>query len=102
MNEYDLHFPLYFNDGRAVPGHHLEGLKKELSSRFGGVTDLRHKREGLWKIGSSLFRDELVVIRVLAPRDEATRSYLKEVKARLERELEQAQFLIVERPVEIL
>lgn len=97
--EYDIYFPLSFNDGVPVPPLHLKKLKTQLLTFFGGVTDFKHKNEGLWKVRGTVFRDEVVVLRVLADQSHQTTNFFLNLKKELKTALDQDEILIIERKV---
>jgi hypothetical protein len=50
-------------------------------------------------MGDVTFRDEIVIFRVLASNARSARRFLRQLKERLKKELDQEQILIVERDV---
>ncbi len=100
--EYDLYYPLRYNDGREVEPAKVVGLKERLTERFGGLTFFPQKSEGTWKIGSVTFRDEMVILRVLAEEVRAARDFFRKLKEELKADLQQEDVLIVERRVRTL
>jgi uncharacterized membrane protein len=62
-------FPLWSNQGIAFPKAYFSAVKLELSSRFHGLTAYsRTAAEGLWRVGQTLKRDEIIVYEVMADR----------------------------------
>ena len=102
MKEYDLYLPLAFNDGRAVPVEELTRIKKMLLDEFGGFTHFPQENEGVWRLGGAVFRDKVVIIRILSDRPEETRQFFAELRIELMRSLEQADVLIVERDIALV
>ncbi|MGI8604942.1 MAG: hypothetical protein ACR2OZ_18380 [Verrucomicrobiales bacterium] len=100
MREYELYVPLCYNDGRVVESEKLTHLKKRLVDQFGGLTHFPQESEGLWKIGAHTFRDKIVILRVIADHDQ--QDYFSELKAEVEREWAQEDFLIITREVSTL
>ena len=100
--EYDLYQPLRYNDGRVVESDKVAALKQRLTERFGGLTFFPQKSEGTWKIGSVTFRDELVILRILADKAREARRYFRRLKEELKVDLGQEDILIVERKVRTL
>jgi len=99
MREYDLYVPSIYNDGRPIEPEKLAALKRRLVEQFGGLTHFPQENEGLWKVGSITFRDQIVILRVLAgDSSEADRFFLK-LKEDLKREWSQEDVLIVTRNV---
>ncbi len=99
--EYDLFLPLRYNDGRRVEKGKVRRLKERLKERFGGLTFFPQKSEGLWKVGRVTFREEIVILRVLAEDTRAARKFFRGLKEELKAELEQEDILIVERKVAV-
>lgn len=97
--EYDVYVPTVSDDGVAYPAASLEGYKRVLVEHFGGVTDFRHRSEGLWRLGSTTFRDEIVLYRVLTAEQAAARALLQTLQQRMCRELKQREVLVIERQV---
>lgn len=102
MKEYELYVPLHYNDGRPVEHEKLASLKRRLVQRFGGLTHFPQSNEGLWKIGSITFRDQVVILRVLASETGKAEDYFRQLKESLRDEWEQKDFLIVAREVSTL
>ncbi len=101
-SEYDLYIPLRYNDGRVVEPELIADLKKQLHDRFGGLTFFPQQNEGLWKIGAVTFREEIVILRVLAEETRTAREFFRQLKDELKVKLSQEEVLVVERKVEIL
>ena len=99
MLEYELYVPLHHNDGRPIDPQKLKDLKKRLVDEFGGLTHLRQENEGLWRLGDHTFRDRIEILRVLANDDARAQAYFAQLKADLNREWGQQDFLIVSRQV---
>jgi hypothetical protein len=102
MNEYDLFIPLCHNDGRPIEAEKLEQLRDTLLDHFGGLTAFPQPNKGFWRIGSTTYRDEIIIYRALASDGEGSRRFLRQLKQRLEKELEQDEILILQRDVETL
>jgi len=102
VKEYDLYLPLTYNDGRSIEPEKISRLKKALLDKFGGLTHFPQENEGLWKLGRSTYRDKIVIVRVLADDAEDARAFMSHMRARVLRELAQADVLIVERDVTAL
>jgi hypothetical protein len=100
MKEYDLYVPLYTNDGRRLPRSSITRLRKRLEAQFGGLTFFPQKSKGVWKIGRAIFRDEIVIFRVLSEKN--IPSFWKQLKKDLQREWSQKEILIVMRHVTIM
>ena len=59
MTEYELYLPLHYNAGRPIERKKIDGLKHLLVEKFGGLTHFP-------QVGSHVFRDRLVIWRVLS------------------------------------
>ena len=102
MKEYDLFIPLYDNDGKPFESQKFQELQKRLLEHFDGLTYFPQPNEGLWKMSGVIYRDEIVIYRVLAAKSRTSRRFLSQLKEELKREFKQEEILIVERDVETL
>lgn len=102
MKEYDIFVPRQFPDGGRIPESALDALKKRLVGRFGGVTHFPQANEGLWKLGRTVFRDEITILRVLSDGLDVDREFFRALKKEMERELQQEEVLIIARDVALL
>jgi hypothetical protein len=99
MREYELYLPLHYNDGRPVELDKLTGVKRRLVSEFGGLTHFPQENEGLWKMGPFMFRDRIVILRVLAPDHAKADEFFRRLKQDLKQDWAQNDVLIVAREV---
>jgi len=102
VKEYDICVPLFFNDGSPIDALELQTIQKRLLAQFGGLTSFPQPNDGFWTMGNVMYRDAIVVYRVLAADSEASRRFLTQLKADLKRELQQQEILIIERDVDTL
>ena len=102
MKEYEVYVPLRQNDGKRIAREKIDQLKKRLVKRFGGLTHFPQKNEGVWKIGRATFRDEIVLLRVLADEKPAVTNFFKKLKQELQRDLKQQEILIIKRHVAVV
>ena len=102
MKEYDLYVPLTYNDGSPIEPKTIERIGQRLLEQFGGVTFFPQPNEGLWRMGSVTFRDQIVIFRVLSANVLRARRFFKALKQELKTKLEQEEILVVERDVETL
>ncbi len=102
MREFEIYVPLHYNDGTAIEPGKLDRLRQRLFDFFGGLTDTRQHNAGVWKVGNVVFRDEIVIYRVLAVKQHPARRFLMDLKVELEKDLKQEEILIVERKIEVL
>lgn len=66
MHLVQIILPLYSNDGEALDRALFRELREELLDRFGGVTAFtRSAADGLWRDGSRVQRDEVVLYEVM-------------------------------------
>lgn len=65
MKEYELYVPLFLNDGTPVSDEFIDRLGERLLDEFGGCTFFPQPNKGLWTMGDVVFRDEVVIFRVL-------------------------------------
>src|SRR4051812_17722420 len=99
MREYELYVPLHYNDGRRVEHDKLAGLKRRLVNEFGGLTHFPQENEGMWKVGAFTFRDQIVILRVLAAESGKANEFFSQLKQDLKRDWDQEDVLIVARDV---
>ena len=102
MKEYELYVPLFLNDGTPVSDEFIDRLGERLLTQFGGCTFFPQPNKGLWKMGDVVFRDEVVIFRVLTRQVRPARRFFRELKRELLRELQQEAILIVEKDAETL
>ena len=102
MHEYELYIPLYYNDGREIEPEKIADLKRRLVRRFGGLTHFPQENEGMWKVGRFTYRDNIVIMRVLAPGEEDATEFFAELKKHLEKEWAQEEVLVVRRSVQLI
>lgn len=95
-----MYLPLHYNDGRPIEPDKLKHFKKVLVEEFGGLTHFPQENEGLWRFGGRVFRDKVVILRVLAEDGAKAREFFAQLRIELQRELEQSDVLVVEREVE--
>jgi hypothetical protein len=102
VKAYDIYLPLRYNDGTPVEARKFRSLQQRLLEQFGGVTFFPQPNEGLWRIGDIVYRDEIVVYRVLTRKARKARRFLTQIKEELKKSFRQEEILIVERGVETL
>jgi len=67
MHLIQILLPLYDNGGRKFGRAAYVGVKAQLSARFQGLTAYsRVAAEGLWRVGKSVRRDDIIVYEVMA------------------------------------
>lgn len=102
MVEYDIYLPTRNNRGVRYPKKVLQKIKNELVSKFGGLTDFRHKNNGIWKAAGVTFHDEVILLRVLASTKDRSKDFFKTFKPKVEKELNQDRLLITEKNIRAL
>lgn len=101
-HEYDVYLPMFDNKGKRTPQLMVNNIKQSLTTAFGGVTDFHHKAIGTWKIGSTTFHDEILILRVISESQKHAHRVLTSLKQNLKNLLEQEDVLIVERRIKKL
>jgi hypothetical protein len=102
VKEYDLYVPRNYNDGSPIETAKLKRLKQRLVDEFGGVTQIRLRKRGWWKMGGVLFRDKIDIFRVFAANVRQARRCFRQLKEDLKADLEQEEILVVEKEARIL
>ena len=102
MKEYDLFVPLSDNSGKPIDPRRLTSLKRRLVEEFGGLTNFPQENEGFWKIGGVVFRDKIIIYRVLSDDPQKAEKTFYEIKAEMRSEWGQADVLIVVREVQLI
>ena len=102
MKEYDIFLPLRYNDGKRVESRKFQELQEQLLAKFDGLTYFPQVNQGFWKLGDVIYRDEIIILRVLASLSGRARRFLRKLKEQLKAEFNQEEILIVERDVEAL
>jgi hypothetical protein len=100
--EYDIFVPLVQASGQRYSQAITREIQAEIAEFFGGITDTYHAQEGWWKVGGMMIRDELVIWRVLSDKGAEGDGFLRRIKERLEKALQQDVILIVRRQVDTL
>jgi hypothetical protein len=102
VKEYDIFLPLRYNDGTPIESSKFQELQQRLLGLFDGLTYFPQANQGTWKLGDVTYRDEIVIVRVLASDTRRARRLLRTLKEQLKAELQQEEILIIERDVETL
>jgi len=85
--------PAYDNAGRRFPTEHFNDVRTKLTDRFGGLTSYsRAPAEGLWGSGSTVRRDDIVVVEVMV--ESLDRTWWKNYRIELEKLFRQDQMVI--------
>ena len=68
MKEYELYVPLKYNDGSTIEPKKLTRLRERLLLQFGSLTYFPQRNQGFWTLAGVIFRDEIVIYRVVTDR----------------------------------
>jgi hypothetical protein len=85
VHEYDLFLPLFYNDAKPIEATKFQALQKRLLDQFGGLTFFPQPNQGIWTMGGVVYRDEIVIYRVLAMRRRIARKFLARLKEDLKK-----------------
>jgi hypothetical protein len=102
VKEFELYLPLSYNDGSPVENHKIKETGEKLLAFFDGLTYFPQENEGFWKMGNVVFRDKIVIFRVLSDKPRAARQFLKKLKDYLKESFAQEEILIVEKDARAL
>jgi hypothetical protein len=101
MHLVQILLPRADNSGKAFPAEDFEWLKQELASEFDGVTLYsRAPAEGLWKQGSHVSSDDVVIFEVMT--DHLDLVTWRERRAELERKFRQERVIVRHLPMELV
>lgn len=102
MKEFEVYLPLNYNDGTPVEKGKIDKVGEDLLEFFGGLTFFPQKIKGFWKMGNVIFRDEIVIFRVITDKPPLARRFLKRLQKELKKEFQQEEILIVEKDAHVL
>jgi len=102
VKEYDLFLPLFYNDGSPIEPGKFQAVQQSLLEHFSGLTFFPQPNQGFWRMGDVLYRDEIVIYRVIASKPRSARRFLSRFKEELKRAFRQEEILIIEREVSTL
>lgn len=102
VKEYELYIPIYYNDSRPIEPEKFDSLQEILLEQFGGVTYFSVPNSGLWKMADVVYRDDVVIYRVITSDVVTARRFFDLLKHQLKAKLSQEEILIVERDVRTL
>ena len=100
--EFEIYVPLSDNQGVKFPNQLLAAYKSELVEMFSGLSDLKYKGEGIWKIHGVEYNDEIVLWRVYGSDPQSDPIFMKDLKKRMLKDFRQKDILIVKRQVEFI
>lgn len=90
MHLVQILLPLCGNDGESIPPGSFAEVRRELTSRFGGLTAFtRAPAEGFWKPeGEPVTRDEIMVFEIMTEDLDGSwwRDYRRSLEARFRQE----------------
>jgi DNA-directed RNA polymerase beta subunit len=101
MNLIQILLPLCNNQGRMFKASKYKKVKATLASRFQGLTAYsRVAAEGLWRVGKSVKRDDIVVYEVMTK--SFNQKWWKKYRRALEAIFEQESIVIRVQKIEVL
>ena len=101
MHLVKLYLPLNDPDGHALPSEMHDGVKQELTDKFGGVTMFSNTpTEGVWAHGAKLEFDQIIVFEVMT--EVLSYQWWKDYRKSLESIFQQDQIIISTHAVDIL
>lgn len=101
LSEFDIYLPMRPSSAPRFTSREKEALKRRLTAEFGGVTDFRHRTEGVWRWGEVAIKDEILILRVLFRKNAANARKLRDISQYLRQRLRQKKLLIVEKAVQV-
>ena len=85
--------PVFDNQGRHIPAAHYDQVRTKIIGQFGGLTAYtRVPAEGLWQSGTSIRKDDIVVVEVMDT--ELDRSWWQDYQVELEQLFRQDEIVI--------
>jgi hypothetical protein len=102
VKEYDIFVPIYYNDGTSVEARKFQDLQEFLLRHFDGLTFFPQPNKGIWRMGKVIYRDEVVIYRVLTENAKRARRVLLRLKESLKTSFRQEEILIITRNVGVL
>jgi hypothetical protein len=101
MQIVEVFLPLETGCGHRIGAEVIKGIINGLADCFGGATAFtRSPADGLWKHGSSLEKDRIVIIEVMVR--EVDDAWWSGYRRRLEEEFEQDEVMIRVTPCRII
>ena len=93
--------PVYDNNGERFPSDLYNEVRAKLTDMFGGLTAYtRAPAEGVWESGTTLKRDDIVVVEVMV--DSLDRTWWGAYRRNLERLFRQDQIVLRAQTYELL
>ena len=93
---------LFYSDGTPIESAKFQELQARLLERFEGLTYFPQPNQGFWKFGDVIYRDEIVIYRVISRNPAKARDFLANLKEHLKQEFQQQEILIIEREIGLL
>jgi hypothetical protein len=85
--------PVHDNEGHQFPTNHYNEVRVKLTDMFGGLTAYtRAPAEGSWNSGSTVKRDDIIVVEVMT--EVLDRAWWRKYKHELERLFLQDQIIL--------
>jgi hypothetical protein len=101
MRLLQIFLPLYDNAGKRFPTRLYARERERLVERFGGVTaHMQAPVKGLWKTGSKMNRDDLVIFEVMVRK--VDRKWWSHYRHLLQKRFRQKELLVRSQEVKII
>lgn len=101
MKKIEITIPLRYNDGRPIEKIHLDKIKRELLTKFGGLS-ISAEIEGFWTKDNITYNDYNKIYTVVTKEDSELESWINGYKKWLEYILNQKQIFILISEVSII
>ena len=104
--QYNIHLPLFYNDGRRIEPEKFEQVETLVSERYGGFTSIRQETplRGSWRGEERIYTDMIIVISVISAAEDFTtdEEFFTQYKEELEGTFEQEEIFITVQALYIL
>src|SRR5438094_6873070 len=98
---YLILLPLKFPEGKPVPAEYITETQIELARRFGGASLEPGRVSGMWVDEGQLVEDELVKVWTDVDDSPEVKTYMSELRGRLEERFRQKVIYITAQPIQI-
>jgi hypothetical protein len=102
MIRFEILLPLFYNDGRPVEREKFLQTDDDLVRRFGATSTDTVVVRGRWLYQSTLYQDQLVLVRIDAEDAPENWQAVREVKETLKARFEQLDIWITAHRVEVI
>ena len=104
--QYNLHLPLFYNDGRRIEPEKFEQVETLVLKRYGGLTSIRQETplRGRWHGEERIYTDLIIIISVISTAEDFTtdETFFTQYKEALEGTFEQQEIFITVQDLYIL